>query len=252
MQLLIWSGAFVEPDENQIKKTTLINKLRIFSAGSIANIAVVVAFLLVTQNLLWPLFVPGGLMITGVVEGAGAATAGLKPGMVLQKIGDTDVSVGYGIFAASYGYILFKGYNLTSGNVGNLSTFVELATILSEFKPNQTIQVQANGTIYDLMLTGRPENASLPYMGIETASPIKSDFMFEFTFPLIWWLTTLGYLVATFNLLPIYPLDGGLILEAVVEKVHKKSARKIVNIVTAIILALLVFGFVGPSIISAF
>jgi len=76
--------------------------------------------------------------------------------------------------------------------------------------------------------------------------------MFEFMFPLIWWLTTLGQLVAIFNLLPIYPLDGGLMVEAVAEKINKKYAKKIVRVVTIIVLAILVFNFVGPAIISNF
>jgi membrane-associated protease RseP (regulator of RpoE activity) len=75
--------------------------------------------------------------------------------------------------------------------------------------------------------------------------------MFEFVFPLVWWLTTLSQLVAIFNLLPIYPLDGGLMVEAVAEEVSKKHAKKIVKIVTSLVLALLVFNFVGPSIIGA-
>jgi len=256
MQLLIWSGAFVEPDEEQIKKTKLINKLRIFSAGSIANISIVLFFLLLTQYLLWPLSVPNGMMITNVFKGTGADAAGLKPGMTIQKIGGIDARVDYSLFSASYGYLLFRGQNLTKGNVGNFSTAIELAIVLSDYKPNQTVKVLADGTVYNVKLSGRPENASLPYIGVELSSqfgaPESSGFLFEFAFPLIWWLTTLGYLVAVFNLLPIYPLDGGLMMEAVVEKISKRHYKKIVNIITAAVIALMVFGFVGPSILSNF
>ena len=80
----------------------------------------------------------------------------------------------------------------------------------------------------------------------------ENDFMFGFMFPLIWWLTTLSQFVAIFNLLPIYPLDGGLMLEVVAEKLSSRYAKRIVRAVTIVVLAILVFNFVGPAIISNF
>ena len=252
IQFLIWSGAFVEPDDRQLKRTKLINKLRIFSVGSIANIAIALVIIFLTQQFLWPAFVPEGILITEIVEGSGAEAAGLEAGMVLQQIGDTEVNVKYDIFAASYGYLLFGGHNLTDENLKGFSSGVELAIILSELEPNQTIKVQADKSAYSLTLSGRPENSTLPYMGIVASTISENDFMFGFMFPLIWWLTTLSQFVAIFNLLPIYPLDGGLMLEAVVEKFSGRHAKRIVRAVTIIVLAILVFNFVGPAIISNF
>jgi len=252
MQFLIWSGAFVEPDEKQIKKSTLMNKLRIFSVGSIANIAIVLIFIVLTQYLLWPFFVPDGVVITDVVENSGADAAGLRTGMVLQEIDGTEVNVEYNVFAMSYGYLLFKGYNLTSDDLKDFSSRIKVGTIINNFEPDQIIKVRADDALYDVTLSGRPENATLPYMGIVAETTCKSDFMFEFMFPLIWWLTTLSQLVAIFNLLPIYPLDGGLMVEAVAEKFSRRHAKRIVKVVTIVVLALLVFNFVGPAIISNF
>jgi len=251
IQLLIWSGAFVEPDEKQIKKSKLINKLRIFSVGSIANISIALFFIFLTSYLVWPIFMPNGLVITNVVQGSSADAAGLKSGMVLKAIEGRDVKVDYDVFAATYGYLLFKGYNLTAEDLKGLSSSVEIAIALNNLKPNQTISVQTDNGAYNLKLSGRPENSSLPYMGLVAITATNNDFMFEFVFPLVWWLTTLSQLVAIFNLLPIYPLDGGLMVEAVAEEVSKKHAKKIVKIVTSLVLALLVFNFVGPSIIGA-
>lgn len=252
IQFLIWSGAFVEPDEKQIKKSSLVNKLRVYSVGSIANITIALVFIILAKYLIWPFFVPTGVLITEVDKGGAAELAGLKSGMVLQKINNTKVNVGYDIFALTYGYLLFKGYNLTSENVKDFSTRLEVGVILDELEPNQTIEVRADGNTYDLKLSGRPENSSLPYMGIVASAISNNDFMFEFMFPLIWWLTTLSQFVAIFNLLPIHPLDGGLIIEAVAEKISKRHAKRIVKIVTIVILSILVFNFIGPTIISSF
>jgi membrane-associated protease RseP (regulator of RpoE activity) len=250
MQLLIWSGAFVEPDEKGIKKASLLNKLRIFAAGSVANIAIVITILLLTTYILWPVSAYDGLLIRSVVPGSAASAAGLESGMMIEKINGTDMKVDYNLFAASYGYLLFKGYDVKDDAVGNFSTFISISSGLDGFRPNDTVAVQADGKQYSVRLNGRPENATLPYMGIEASAFVSSDVRFDFLFPLIWWLTTLGYLVAVFNLLPINPLDGGLMVEAIVDKVSKKHSKTIVRMITAATLGLLLFGFVGPTIIK--
>jgi membrane-associated protease RseP (regulator of RpoE activity) len=254
MQLLIWSGAFVEPDEAGIKKSSLLSKLRIFAAGSIMNVAVVLVLMLLAGSVIWPLTAYDGIRVQSVLAGTGAAAAGLRPGMIIQKINGTEAKVNYELFSASYGYMLFKGYELKDDAVGNFTTSIVVGSAISDFKPGQILPIQADGRTFDVTLSGRPENSTLPYIGIETAPFQQGSLMFQFFFPLIWWLTTLGYLVATFNLLPIHPLDGGLMVEAVVEKAvkDKKRARIVVMAITAVTLGLLVFGFVGPAIIGFF
>jgi membrane-associated protease RseP (regulator of RpoE activity) len=251
IQLLIFSGAFVEPDENQIKKSNLMSKLRIFSVGSIANITIALVFIILTKYLLWPSFVPTGVVITEVMEGSGAEAAGLRPSMVLQEMDGYEINVEYDIFSATYGYLLFKGYNMTSENIWAFSTRLEVGSVISEFEPGQTINVRADDVVYDLTLSGRPENSSLPYMGIMASADSNNDFMFEFMFPLIWWLSTLSYFIAIFNLLPIYPLDGGLMVEAVAEKVSRRHAKRIVKAITIAVLLILIFNFLGPSVIGS-
>jgi len=250
IQLLIFSGAFVEPDENQIKKSDLMSKLRIFSVGSIANISIALVFIILTKYLLWPSFVPTGVVITDVIEGSGAEAAGLRPGMVLQEMGENEVNVDYDAFSATYGYLLFTGHNMTSENIWAFSTRLEVGSVISEFEPGQTINVRADDVSYDLTLSGRPENSSLPYMGIMASADSNNEFMFEFVFPLLWWLTTLSYFIAIFNLLPIYPLDGGLMVEAVAEKFSRRHAKRIVKGITMAVLLILIFNFLGPTIIA--
>jgi membrane-associated protease RseP (regulator of RpoE activity) len=248
IQLLIFSGAFVEPDEKQIKKSKLITKLRIFSAGSMANITIAVIVMVLAQFVLWPFFVPSGVVITEIVPESGAEAAGLKEGMVLQSIDDNEMNVDYNTFSASYAYLLFNGQSTEM--LEEITSAVEVVSVLYKLEPGQTITVQADNNIYDLTLSGNPENASIPYMGLVASTPTKSEFMFTFMFPLIWWLTTLSLFIAIFNLLPIYPLDGGIMVEAISQKISKKHYKKIVKIVTLAVLGLLVFNFIGPGIIG--
>jgi membrane-associated protease RseP (regulator of RpoE activity) len=254
MQLLIWPGAFVEPDERQLQRAKLMDRLRVFAAGSVANIAISLFVVLLVQYAIWPAIVPGGLVLTDVYAGTGAAAAGLKPGMTMQKIGNATASVGYDVYSFSYGYLLFNGYNVTTEEAKNVSMFVTVLTALNDYKPNQTIVIVADNVAHNVVLSGRPENSSIPYIGFSAQiKPSAADgFMLDFFFPLMWWLTTLGPFVALFNMLPLYPFDGGLIFEALAQKVSKRHAKLLVKITAAVVVLVMVFNFVGPAIIQSF
>src|SRR3990172_3822068 len=57
----IFPGAFVEPEDKQLKKASLITKLRIFSAGSFANILISFGVFLFTAYIFWPLVAQPGV-----------------------------------------------------------------------------------------------------------------------------------------------------------------------------------------------
>jgi membrane-associated protease RseP (regulator of RpoE activity) len=62
----------------------------------------------------------------------------------------------------------------------------------------------------------------------------------------------LSFAVAVVNILPIYPLDGGLVLDSIVEKFARKYKKEIVSLVTAFTITLLVFTILGPYIMKSF
>ena len=251
IQLLIWPGGFVEPDENQIKRSSLIKQLRIFSVGSIANIFTAFVLIYLTTHLLWPAFVPDGVLITHVEEGYGAEAAGLRPDMVLQEIDGHEINVGFDGFTWAYGTLLSPSVkNVTTENLKSYSTVVEIFRALKDTEPNQTIDVVADGQTFQLKLAGRPASPSEPYMGIQAQIMVDNDSMLEFTFPLVWWLTSIGLLVAIFNILPLYPLDGGLMVEAVAKRVNKKHAKKATMIITFSVTAILLFSFFYPLLVK--
>jgi len=254
MQLLIWPGAFVEPDEAQLKRAKLIDKLRVFAAGSVANIAISFFVILLVQYAIWPAIVPSGMVLNEVYDGTGAAVAGLKPGMTVQKIGGASASIGYDVYAFSYGYLLFNGQNVTTEETKNVSMLVTTLVALQDYKPNQTIIIVADNVAHNVVLGGRPENSSIPYIGFSAQlKPSAADgFMLDFFFPLMWWLTTLGPFVALFNMLPLYQFDGGLMFEALAQEFSKRHAKLLVKIAAAVVVLVMVFNFVGPAIIQNF
>ncbi len=252
--LAVIPGAFVEPDEKDVKKSKPLTKLRLYSAGSIANIVLVFLFILFSSQVIWPSLVRSGLAIVEVNETGPAGIAGLRAGMQMEKIGGSDVNVVYNDFEISYAMLLITSSNVTVNNTKGVSAAVAMIKILNNYEVGDSMDVVADGQHYTLVLGESPTNSTIPYMGIMLKMNERRAGNFEFStmLPLIWWITTMGYAVAIFNLLPIYPLDGGLMVEAVAERIvgSNKKAKMIAKAVTIATLALVAFNFVGPIILQ--
>jgi len=59
-------------------------------------------------------------------------------------------------------------------------------------------------------------------------------------------IASLSIFVGIFNILPLHPLDGGLMVEALAEKYAKKRSKKIVKVITYLIIIILIYGVIGP------
>jgi membrane-associated protease RseP (regulator of RpoE activity) len=229
--LLVLPGAFVEPDEKQLKKSRLITKLRVFAAGSLANFLVYLLVFSLTSQIIWPYFVPGPIILKEVNATGPAAQAGLKANMIISEINRKPVKLTYEEFLAGSKYLYEETKNL---------------------KPGDEIVIKANGTEFKVKLAQNPENESLPYLGI-IYSPITryENTYLGFLFQLLTWIWIINYAVAIFNIMPLYPLDGGMIVQALAEKISKKNATKITYTITIITLSILVFNFVVPFLLQA-
>jgi len=78
-------AAFVEPDEDEIKKAPIRARLQVYSAGVGANLVLAAIFLAVISSLL------SGALILSVEPGSPADQAGLEPGMVIIAVNGTPV-----------------------------------------------------------------------------------------------------------------------------------------------------------------
>lgn len=248
--LLIFPGAFVDPDEKEFKKSKLISKLRVVSAGSLANFVVSFLLLVITQFFVWSLFVEPGILITDVNSTSPAGAIGLEGGMVLQEINDKKMDINYFSFYTVYGGLLFYGANATIEDVKAVSTGLLIRSELRRYNPGESITLQADGRSYELTLGQNPTNSSLPYIGISTTLSTKADATaFTILFPLLTLCILLSYGIGLFNILPIYPLDGGLIVQSLAERIMPKYSQKIVMGMTSITLILMALSFIGPLLI---
>jgi len=135
LALVIPIGAFVEPDEEDIEKSSLGTKLRMYAAGITNNLFVGVVCLIILVLLLG-LVVPGtSPYVYGVYEGYPADEAGVLPGTVILALDNTTVS-----------------------------SLTDVSSFLAATKANQTITIHGEyeGTphMYDVTLTSIPLNLS--------------------------------------------------------------------------------------------
>ncbi|RBQ25147.1 MAG: hypothetical protein ALMCE001_06400 [Methanocorpusculum sp. MCE] len=133
LALVIPIGAFVEPDEEGIAKSSLEAKLRMYAAG-ITNNLLVGGICILCLILLLGLVVPGtSPYVYGVYEGYPADEAGVLPGTVIFALDNTSVS-----------------------------SLADISAFLAATKPNQTITLHGEyrGTpqTYDVTLTSIPQD----------------------------------------------------------------------------------------------
>jgi membrane-associated protease RseP (regulator of RpoE activity) len=229
-------GAFVEPDEKQIKKSKFMTKLRIFSSGSFINIVIGLLVMLLVQNLIWSSNF-NGIMITSVNETSPAASLGLKPGMILESINGKELKMGFD----EYSFLVLTISKSNTENITKTMSNLILFKNLGTYKPGDTIKLKVNGMDYDLKLGEHPDIKGFPYIGIGSKVNARDAGLFLVVFPLLGMISSISMFVGIFNILPIYPLDGGLIVKAVAEKYAKKRSNNITIAITAIMVIIILY-----------
>lgn len=205
-------GAFVEPDEEEMENLKRSSRMRIYAAGSIANISLAVIAVLITL-LISSFIVPAtfhenGIEIDRVLEGAPANNI-LKSGMIIKSI---------------------NGYNVSDAN----SYYKAVSTL----KPGEMVHIDMNQGKYNFTLGSNPNNKSLGYMGVQAVKnyEIKSDVanVYGNELPWVWfslvemfnWIFFLNLAVGLFNILPMKPLDGGHLLEDLLRYIAPENIVK--------------------------
>lgn len=235
--LAILPGAFVEPDEEQVKKAKRLSKLRIYAAGSIFNIGfATLAFigsLLLSMFFIGPAFHAEGMQITSIMPDS-PADGFLKEGMIITNINGKEIT------------------NRTS-----------FTSTLNTTKPGDVLTITTNQGTFTIKTASNPNNSTAPYVGVVTQEnlvvnkDISSTYgdilpwiLFSFNTLLIW-IFILNFGIGTFNLLPLKPLDGGLMLEELLNYITTSDLANKLTIVISVISLTLVVSSIGYSLVSA-
>lgn len=229
--LAVLPGAFVEPDEEGVKKASRLAKLRIYAAGSIFNlslalIALLIVFL-VSNFAIAPSFHSDGIEITSVVPNSPAEGI-LKEGMII--------------------------YSINGKSTNNITEYVNT---LNKTKIGDELIFQTNQGVFKVKTGSNPNNSTRSYIGIRSTEHqvINQDIAVKYGNTLPWilfylkdlfnWIFLLNFVVGTFNLLPMKPLDGGHIFEEILSyKLSKETVKPIVNGVSFVLIAFLVVSLI--------
>ena len=234
LMFAIIPGAFVEPDEEGIQKSSRLTKLRIYAAGSMSNLVVAAVallfLLLLTSFFISPYFHASGVEIQNIVSKS-PADGVLQNGMLITNI---------------------NGYKITN--------YTSFNNTLSKFKPGDVITVTTNHGTFKIKTSVNPNNSSRAYIGINVAElglmtsnslTLNQDisnkygnilpwFLYDL-YVLLFWIFFYNVGIGTFNLLPLKPLDGGLMFEELLNYVTSSDlANKLTNVVSVISVVLVV------------
>ena len=223
-------GAFVEPDEEELKKKSAYKQLSIFAAGPFSNIITGIVFWLIALLIINPL-------AYGAIEYNGVQIAGLDENYPAMQAG------------------LKIGYEITAIDNQEIKSVEDFIKIMNSKKPNDQILIKTKDKEFNLKLVENPNNKELGYLGIKVtgiSAAIKEDVAAKYGTKLPWvlfwlsklffwlWLISIG--IALFNLLPLGPVDGGrMLLTGLGIFIKKeKNTKKIWGFVSFFLLALIV------------
>jgi len=220
--LLIPIGAFVDIDEKMMKKLELRKKIKIFAAGSLGNVLIFLVFFLA--------LVVFSQIVNQVIESKGVWFKNVAPDSPAEK--------------ASLRGIITKINNTTISNVYELQDF------LRNIKPNTTVFIETTEGRYELILAEKDDVSYIGIIGVKnyivykgSDAPVPEYIVgaISYFFVVLQWIAFLNLGVAIANMLPIIPLDGGLIVREVSKEKLGKNGEKLSNLVSSIFFILLLF-----------
>jgi membrane-associated protease RseP (regulator of RpoE activity) len=225
--LLFIPGAFVEPDEKKLKRSKLSTKLRVYGAGSFANLLVAGIVFLLSYAMLMIFYTPYGLGYSGIVLDSPAYKVNLSG-------------------------IIIEINNIT------ITSQTDLERILKEIPPGSAIEIKTTTGIFNLTTAPREDNINMSYIGI--AGPFSTKYVIKELFTpmssiisfismLLVWIFILNLGIGLVNMLPIKPLDGGMIFESLMTKLSKVFGKHMSNFISMIMLALLLFNLFGSYLV---
>lgn len=234
----IFFGAFVEPDEDSMNKSSYLTRMRTFAAGMFPNIIlglITIPLIVFSSTIMNPFYHPiDGILVLNVVENSPADQGGLERGLAIYDIG-----------------------------LVHLDNYSVFTIYMEKTSPNQTLILHTSDGIKTVKLASHPEDNSTGYLGIYSIDyrEPKSSIAWKF-FPYIFdqelfWTLVVSFGSVLFNALPIpYFLDGDKLLSSTLMHIFPKKEKSnliVLSIfrfmgmtlfVCSLILPLIKFGFI--------
>ena len=210
----------------KFKEAKKSSRLRVYAAGSIANITLAVIAILLVSLISAGIpnyFAEDGIAIDRIVSDS-PSDGVLKEGMVLEAI---------------------DNHQITNST--------DYTKVVSSFSPGDNVSVKTDQGTYTLTLDKNPSNESRGFFGIQANKHF--EMVNDSLGPLPWilfellelfqWIFMLNLGIGLFNLLPLKPLDGGYMLEILLSyKLSENVYKPIVNALSVVMAVIIVFSIV--------
>lgn len=258
LYFIIPVGAFVEPDEEQLKKTSIRKRMRVYAAGPMSNFVVAFAVLLIFSFVFMSAVEPvDGAQILYVIDDTPAEEIGLTSGMVITSFNDTKIHGISDFHEVIQNTTAYQKVNISYFRKGRIfNTNVTLANYYNYTKNQSYMNHSFLGVSFNPYTgyIGYLKNPfrrnildsmillySVPIIGyIAGFNPIAAPFtdgynlvgplsvlpceMFWVIVNALYWVFWLNFAVGAFNVLPMIPLDGGFLFNDGIRSIvkHKK------------------------------
>ncbi len=244
---VLW-GAFVEPDEEELKKAPAKSKLRVLAGGVQANIIVALLAL---------------LLLVAVFRGAQEVipyTAGIYFGRGLKPIpprgGEGIVIYGVNTSGPAFDAGLRRWDIVYSVNGTPTHSVLDLDVFLKDLKADETFLMKTSSGDLSVQTTRGQENGIGASFFVQPYFPVRfwpyDDAELSFSlFAVIGGTQALNLAVGIFNMLPLYPLDGEAYLATLIRELHKSpNKEKYARIAVNLAVASIFFANIGFSLLN--
>jgi hypothetical protein len=204
LYLVVPIGAFVEPDEEQLKKADAKKRMRVYAAGPLANFVVVIISLLLFSFVFMSAVQPAaeGLGVLEVHKGSPADKIGIETGAIITEINGTYFSE-YESFNERYISYIQLMNNTNENDTITISWFSEgseksellILENRSKYFTSESNRGKGYNGIYSLI--GVEENLNIlknPFM-----TDFPRGFLFFYVIPLIGYFQGYNPIVAPFT-----------------------------------------------------
>lgn len=191
-------GAFVEPDEEDLKKHPSPQRMRAMAAGSFANmiVAVVGALVLLGMNY----------SAASLVSSDGIKVVGLMEDYPAQEVMESGAVI----------------YEINGVSTKTRPLFDEQA---GSIKPGDTVKLNTSQGVMSLTAQENPDDPDKGYLGVYIVENIvftgpvgEGGFRaMEFVMNSLIWIVFFNISISIVNLMPVLPFDGGRMFKEILE-----------------------------------